>query len=575
MDNAIETEYRYLMKGHLRYDVKQTGQLGDILHEFYRMTSGDLQTPVVRLDEEYLTLLVRNLFTEQKANLRTVVAKPIEQGKSETAMFVNLPTRQPSRFQNPQDMFGNAFYEFGKNYLIRVLQYKLDELANKKGINFSIDELVTDQVWANGFKLFTDSHQISLNQENNNEVLEKAKKIFSDSIKESEVWVLNFLIWKTEATSNEFKFINFLINHIVKASYSKDDYENEYNLMIHKLLIFVDFYRRITIEEKSYDIIYFIGKEFLQKNHNWSTKNGVFTTILTGQLLTFFLKTSDSGNLKKGKEIFVSYFTDFSKYSQPTSAYKKFIQNRYKRRGINFEFNFWKTEHERMNRLQIIDILHCSIYMEKELLSRKDLYKIFQSFGKYSVNFDFVENGIFVSLRNMMIIADNTVNDLPVFFDSLYDSFLQATQYYAYVERENLDVFKNAPILYDDYVDYIWKRKNNLWKYVSWIWLPDYVHFPLNINENYIFFKLINLATNIDALSSQKEKFEFCNFQYQNNYWIHKYTTTPMVRRLINFIRVNKLYDQGFNYKILAGQSLDLQFMLKLSQYIRNEEKEI
>ena len=574
-NHQIELKFRTLMKGHLFYDVKQTSNIGDILHEFYRMSSNDLHTPVDALTEEYLTILVRNLFTEQKYNLQAAVTKPAKINQLESTIVVNLPPRKPSDFKIREDYFGKAFYEFGKNYVIKVIQKKLDQMANKDTVKFEIERLVTDKVFAEGFELFIQAHQISLNRKDHDQILDQAKVIFNDSIKETEEFVLNFLIWKAEASTNEYKFVNFLIKHTTDAKYDPHDLAYEYNLMVTKLLIVVDFYRRISFEQQSYDLIYFIGQNYLQKNHQWSSRNSLFTTILIEQMMKLFLKTSDFENLKKGKEIFVSYFTEFSSYSKPTPAYKKFIQNRYKRRGINFTLNDLKEEYQRMNRLQIIDILHCSIFMEKELLSRNDIYTIFSSFNMYANNFDHVEHQIFVHLRNMMISAGQTVNDLPVFFDSLYGSFLQATQYYSYVERERLGVYINPPTVYNDYIDYIWKRRNGLWKYVAWIWLPDFVHFPYNINENYAFFKIINLATNVDSLTKQGTGFEFCNFQYQNNYWIHKYTTTPTARRLINFIRIHKLTDQVFNYKILAGQTLEWELLVKLGKYIKNEDQEL
>jgi hypothetical protein len=285
--------------------------------------------------------------------------------------------------------------------------------------------------------------------------------------------------------------------------------------------------------------------------------------------LKIFTTTSDVNELRKGKEIFVSAFSDFKSYEAPNEYYLNFIRRKYTMEGLKFSLSGASPSYAQMLRIYAIDVVHTSLFMDRELIRKDDLVTIFTKFVEYTKGFDQSEQMMFRKLRMMILNSGSHLAKYEFLFESLYSSFLHCVQYYTNEWVISYPNSKETGKLYNSYVDYMLAWSNRYIVNKVWRWEPNSSDFRINIMENYVFFKIINLVFNMKGLDQVPLKFEA--FIYQNHHLIHDYLLEEEPRRLVNFIRNNYFPNKGFNYKNFVNLELGPQFAGRYVQYANND----
>ena len=541
----IDSAYRNLFKKHLNYNINSLESPSETLKEIHGLRANDLNTPVENLDESSLVTIVRNLLVQDVYEIEKL-----------------------------SDKMKADFSDLAKNYVIREVQDKIVAILKKEEHSNQIDVKFTTEVFQKGLEEFRASRPELLSAEKSQQVLDFIVKSFNSGVQNSQSFVEGFLEFKKNAYKNRNLILNKCLDHVINnVKFSDIGITKEATMAVNKLMAIVEFITKISPPEQNFEIPYSLGKKLTQTNMVFVQKNQVFARILTSKLLKLFSRTTRLDHIRQGKEIFVSYFSDYANYHQPTHAYEEFISKRYRVSGIRFELGQITGKYERMLRLQIVDTVHASIFMKSELLSSEDLSQIFNSFESFSDNFIIDEHVHFIALRQLLINSDESLNDLPNLFNSLYDAILHSTEYHTYGLHLGSFSTNKPAVIFDSYLDDIWKWKH---KYkIGYVlkWEPNVEHFSVNIAENYVFFKLINLVNNYKDL--KKNGVKFVDYQYRNNYWIHKYTITSEARRFLSYSITQLFPDKGFNYKMFTNAQLSKSFLADYEKYVQDETAEV
>ena len=489
-----------------------------------------------------MILLVRNLITENKYDL--------------ISPFTNLK---------------NSFTKLGKNYVIKQVQAKLTALDNGEKIDTQLIKF-SDTILKAGLDKYNESIQQSLNKPDYDRIFALIKNESNSAIEKSEEFVKSLFVFLTRAYKDRKSFASLVLNHIIHKYETITSLDAEsLTLMVKKLMSGMEFNRLIEKEEESLDVAYEVGRLMINYYSPQMKKNSPLTRTIVNNMLKLFIKTRRIESIKKGKKLFVSYFIDFENYPEPTPAYKTFIEKKYKTGSVFFRLTNMNNEMQRMMRLRMIDVVHTSIYMDEELLSLEHIFMLFANFDRYSADFEQSEQIFFVSLRNLIIKSDENLTHLPSLYDSLYDLIAHASQYYTYGRTQNLISYKKTVQLFDDYLDFIWKKKRGISTGSQWKWVPDQI--PQSLEENYVFYKLCNIVSNHEYFNDVDV--QFANFQYQNNYLIHKFTTLGKTRGFVNFVRNRLFPGEGFNYKFLTGAKIPSDVMKLYSKYYATQNQEL
>jgi len=533
-NQAAEDMYRDLFRKYYRYELRSTGKTHIILAEIAKLTSQDIFTGFKRDDQEYIKDVVKNIFITHKYKINDLAS------------------------------LSAAFADLSIDYSARALQIALDK----------IDELETpemqdtrgtldDEVVQAAFDEFVSEQRIVVDDGQRTKILKASNEAFFQARQTAMAINWSIIGFKSHgrelALSTGKKLLNFVLSN------PKAPTSDENKLMARKIMALVKFVSLVSTPEDDFLFMSNIGKVLTQDNLPWLISNKEFLDIMVRKILKAFANSSRVDHMRLGKEIFVSYFTNIKQYSAPTKDFTAFIVRKYRKSGLRFNMANLKAEYDRMVRIYAIDVVHTSMFLDYELLEPADIKSLLLGFAKLAENYSPQEQVLFMRLRAMINQAGPIINQLPLLFESLYDSLLHASQYYTHGYKGEYTNPDDFAALYDDYLDYMWNWKSTILVGRFWSWEPDPKYFPINILENYVFFKLINLTSNAASLANVSIK--FTNFAYQNNYWIHKYTTEPRPRRLLNFLRNRHFPNGSFNYQHLRGLDLGYRTIAEFARY--------
>lgn len=532
----VEQAYRSKLRKYYRYELRSTGEPHLILAEIAQLTSTDIYTGFRKDDQSYLNGVVKNVFVRNKFNLSDL--KAIRSG----------------------------FEELTIDYSSRILQITLDKSDLKH--DDSQDELrgaITDESIQEVFDEFVAEQNLSLAKEQKEQVVTAAQTAFKTALLEASSISFSILNFKIKSKDFALKTTKKLIDFVFALKGEQSPTTNEF--MAHKITQLAKFVALVSPEEENMAFIQSIGRALTQDHLAWQVVNRGFIDKLIRNVLKTISESPRTDHIRIGKEIFVSYFAKLSDYPEPTEQYKKFIVRKYRRLGLKFTMKNLKAEYDRMLRIYAIDVVHTSMFLDYEMLEADDIKRLFTDFPQLAEDYSISEQVLFVKLRTMLLQAGDSLNKLPSLFESLYDSLLHCSQYYTHGYRGEISDPKQYALLYDDYLNWMHKWKDSTLLNLVWSWEPNPQYFPINILENYAFFKLINLATNTQQLAATGTAFRA--FKYQNNYWIHKYSTETVPRRLLNYIRNRFVTNSSFNYQHLSGLDLDRTKVAGLAKYLK------
>lgn len=521
--HQVEQAYRLLFRTKLGYELQNTGKIAKILAEIANLDSKSLRSNLQYTDQEYLETVLKKFFivNQFKIQENSDLEKEVE--------------------------------ELAQNYSVKLLQLKIDGVNNVEGAVESVNsfiniDLITILIKST-FELFAKNDGTFVPENLRTSILNKIVKKFKGSVKERFDLIDTIISFKENHRKHGLETINNCIEFVMKLESAQD--QNQIDLIVQKLMTFVKFIKLTSVHEEEFDFAFRVGQMLTQDINLRILTSRSFVDKMMTKLMKMFSKTSNLVHIRQGKEIFISYFTDIKKYGEPNSHYLAFITKKYNSDGLKFESQNYRYSYDRMLRIYVIDVIHASLFMKTELLKDKDLKSIFLSFSTYASWYNYEEQEFFKNLRVMILNSGETVIKLYALFNSLYDSFLHSSQYFSSGIKQFFSKPRNYAILYNDYLDYMHDWTNSYIKNTAYAWQPAAADFKVNINENYVFFKLINMHSNMRNLFDNVLSFR--NFKEQNNYWIHKYVALEHPRKLLNYLKNGYFAEGGFNYQNLRN----------------------
>ena len=416
---------------------------------------------------------------------------------------------------------------------------------------------------------FISEHQLDIEATARTSLYAEAVKAFQDKVDFGTSLTQKILALQESPLQQAVATYKALYDHILNKVIPNGRLSStDLTFLVRRLLNFVRLASFLSPTETSFSHFSDIGLSLTGNGFNWDSPNYGFVKLAVFKILKTARRLTTIPSLRAGKELLVSFFTSLTAYDAPDSHYTAFITRKYNKFGLKWDVINNSEEYSRMLRIFAIDVLRTSLTLKTELLKSADIHKLFDDFPKMLQGYNPKEQALFINLRRMLVNAGPIMDKFPLLFESLYDAILHATQYFSSGVQNFWTNPSDAPQLFDSYLDSMWQWKQKL---ISWIWgwEPNPKDFPINIEENYAFFKLINLVT--FTPSFRNSDVSFVNFSYQNNYWIHKYTSEAVPRRFLNFLRHRHFPDGSFNYKHLAGKKFDKKVMGKYADYVTPE----
>lgn len=547
------------------------------LLRFFNYELNANQKPELAL-KEIATLSSKALKSEFKKDTKEEIIKLIQ-----NLLIVN-------KFKTDNaDAIKTDFKKFYLNYRIKKTQYDLNTIDLVSGeMNKFIHDLTVDTIKEALDTFPTTNPHILKPEKTGNDI---GLEILTPSTKSFIFKVLSEYLPLLESQGNEFymEFLNFRSNAVKKTKEllkqciviafepNRKYKREEENLMLQKLISLIEFQRLISDRESAYDYIFQVGMKLTSEHLEWVSEHGYLYNELMIYLVGTFAQTSNVNHWKMGKRLFVSYFYEIKETETLSQEYAQFITNKYKKDGLKLNGEVFKL-HPNMVRTYVLDVIHSSLFLEREIINQKDLIEVFSKFRTLIADVIPQEYIFFLNLRGTFLKSDRLwvkTKDPNFKYDNLhhsaYDSFLHCVQYYF---REYLWAIPNINkpgAMYLDYINTLWSWKNG---YLTGRkkWEPLSEHFNININENYAFFMLLNIVENTEDLENVSIKFQ--DFSKLSNYIISLYTLEKNPRRLLSFIRQNYFTLEGLNYSNLAKVTLNQYFIGGYLKYVSNENSQ-
>jgi len=503
------------------------------------MTPDSIKSALAENSKDYMLQVIRNAFIKNMYDFGTYDPEEIS---------------TKSKLKTLED----SIKEFAREYSAMNLKLSLGDSGKMKAD--ANDDLIQE-----GFEKYIESHEHSLRENLRPHILEAAQKACKSIITESEQLIKTVMDYKRDTLAQTKELVTQLITFANDDNIEHYLFQDQNELVVSKITALIELSILISPVESSFDFVSEVSK-FFPNEREFSSPKATFHLGMVKNLLEMFTRTSRVGHIKQGKELFVNFLTDIETYDEPTEAYKKFIIKRYKRDKLRSDLRNMNKNYDRMLRILAIDVIHTSLFLDFELIDRFQLIQMFKNLDSYLKDYDPREQQIFVSLRKMILDSSDALEMLPSMFQSLYDSFLHASQYYTHGYQGLFSDSDNFAILYESYIDYMWDWENSIIGRV-FNWQPDSEHFPINIKENYVFYKMMNLVNNLDHFADMPILLK--EFKYQDHYWIHQFFNFPAPRMIMNYMMTRYFPQKGYNYMNLRGLELPAEFRDNFLEYKR------
>lgn len=542
-DKEAEEAYRTLFKDAFGYSLEATGKPHVILTELATLTPRAVTCGLKEDDRVYLKGVIKNQYIKFKFALED------------------------------QEAVRRQFAFLGTHYNARILQKTLADPTFPARVDSADNPARIDQpLILEALNEFVDQHRLSIRPEDKKQLFQIAVDAFEAKKREGLALLGRLLAFRADPVSTTMAIAHGLITFAQSQREQRADKVNEF--MAKRVMNFARVAVALSPVDRAFEHFLAINDALTVFGYTDKDLNIVFSAEIVRKILKTCAYASHLSAKRVGKEVLVSYFAPLRKYQPASDAYVDFITRKYRRSGLKHQIGNLSNEYDRMLRIYAIDVLGTSLSLSHELLQESDLKALFLNFRKLSQIYSYKEQQVFLRLRTMLLQAGPIMKKFPLLFESLYDAILHATQYYTSGYKDLFSRPADAPLLFDDYLDAMWGWKRKLISWV-WQWEPNPQDFPINIEENYPFFKLIVLATFPTAfggkdVSVSRKKFSFAAFDYQNNYSIHQYTVQPAPRRLLNYIK-SRFFPkdkEAFNYRHLAGLVLDADAMKAAADYV-------
>lgn len=290
-----------------------------------------------------------------------------------------------------------------------------------------------------------------------------------------------------------------------------------------------------------------LAKALITNMRRGTPKDPQVTTSIVAQILQIFGKATSLADRNIGKVIFLFYFNEFNFGRVTSDEYKEFILLKYRRERLKFAVKDVKNGYPELLRLYTLDVLDTSLSIHEDFIRQADYDFIFKNFLYFAQPMDSHLMPYLQDTKKLFVKNGHLLMDFYELFNGLYDTMLLSGPYL--VGGFWPQDWSKAGLLFDDFLNRLLKwEKSKIWSW--WEWQPDAKHFMVNIKTNYFFYKLVNLLTNMDQLSTQGIKFEL--FENGDDHLIHKFTLVPEYRRLLFKLKA-KLW-KGFKYQSFANQ---------------------
>lgn len=221
------------------------------------------------------------------------------------------------------------------------------------------------------------------------------------------------------------------------------------------------------------------------------------------KIFNTFKKSQDSEVMLLGKALFLKIFMPDS-YFAPDRTYIRFVMRKYAREGLKRNcasaFNVFASKAQGV---YIADLLYSSLKLKKEILKEEDLDWIFDQFSVYYSNWNKEHLVVFNGFRHLFMSYSDSIFQYEGLFDSLFDTGIYSSVYMVAFEAWHRS--SDWSVNFNTYVDYAYSvNLGRISKHINFA-NPKNAHFKVNIANNYLFYKLVNLDANYEKFLGDKD----------------------------------------------------------------------
>lgn len=528
--------------------------------EFLRpFARGDLK----KVDQYYRDLFYKtfNLNLNTKEHFAKMIAEithltpqdfPVELQKidndSLTQVFFNILMVFKHKLEGDFAQIGKPVEKVLRDYLIKTM---IHDESFEIGSEVDIPDSVLDAAIK---KLAETEQYLSQDMEGlKKKIKEGLKKLKTSYFKEHKPKIDDYLEYQTYKYKTLQDLLTQLTNQISEnpSKLQTQEHQEAASKLLELVKALIILHK--DVQQSPYQVVRDYGVTLIRAigGVNQLHTNELLAKVID-EVLKIFTQTNNVEAIRLGKEFFLACFLPLD-YEEPTVPYQRFILRKYRIEGLKVALHFNNYQYPKMLKFYTIDIINTSLYMRTELLDMEDLTYIFKNFRQFA--YDYSEDGMQLirKWRQMFLSAGDELVTYYSLFNGLYDALLHAAQYQTSGFMFNHPDINTYGMLFDTYLDAIYKWENSV-KSKLIGWQPDAKHFSININNNYFFYKFINMKINMDNLMDQGVKFE--KFKYTDDSLIHAYTLQRENKEIIDYLR-RKAFTGPFNYASFAGAQID------------------
>ena len=288
------------------------------------------------------------------------------------------------------------------------------------------------------------------------------------------------------------------------------------------------------------------------------------------QLYQLVLKTAGESShqsaFNDAKRLFVQYFAT-DKYNAPSQEYADLVVKIYMTQGLKANFPN-DVYFEKMQKIWAIDLMWTSLYLNFEMVPKKDFENIINNFVEYSTVITKEDMVVFNELRKLLIFYSGLLKRYEDFFTELYHTGIFYAQYMSYVSQRQSTL--NKIVSFDSFLDTIQTWNGGILNFVAANHLPDANYFDTNLHNNYVAYKILLLSYKSELF--YKVPVTFNSYLDTDDKNIEELLfESPQFFDLISVIKSEYLNHVGLNYGMFSGLSIEPKFWNKYNKQTLND----
>lgn len=285
-----------------------------------------------------------------------------------------------------------------------------------------------------------------------------------------------------------------------------------------------------------------------------------FTSIYEG-ILKRLSEAHTIASLNEAKMLFVEFFLP-EDYSAPTMEYLRFLMLRYAEEGLKPN-GPESSGYNKILKVYHVDLLFTSVHHKFELIPEKQVREVIEKFQKFVDELTLDDMSAFNYFRGLLISNGELLERYEQFFGNFYNLGLMFVQYLSWKGTKAKEV--NFGERFDRFLDEILKRDGG---FLNAFWngsIPSEEELDMNIIENYVAYKLINLHTNPSGFSAQTLKFSKYD-DLQDKIIEELLFENEKFNEMIITLKELYLNNQALNYGAFSNLSIDGLFFAKFKE---------